>query len=172
MGWTSFLFAYLVGGVTFLPLAIVALLAHAYFTFPYREDVSRESSPATDDLIQAGDDVAALKAVQRGEIKSKSTHHDQDVAAGYFAVCREYTPMGINAKPIERTTPVGSATVASPSPSVYQTMYRSLFERKPSPSPLENHSAHNQRLRKAGNVFYVVLRCDEPPGQDPVCVAY
>lgn len=161
MGWTSFLFAYLVGGVTFLPLAVAVLLAHAYFTLPYREDVSGEPSPAADDVVQPGDDVAALKAIQKSETKAKPTHHDQDVAAGYFAVCREYTPMGINAKPIERTTPVGSATVASPSPSVYQTMYRSLFERKSTPSPLENHSVGNQRVRKAGNVFYVVLRCGE-----------
>ncbi|KAK1826497.1 testis-expressed sequence 2 protein [Podospora conica] len=158
MGWTTFLFAYLVGGVTLLPLAVAVLLAHAYFTLPYRDDVGREPSSTADDLIQPGDDVGALKAVQKSETKHRPTHHDQDVAAGYFAVCREYTPMGINAKPIERTTPVGSATVASPSPSVYQTMYRSLFERKPTPNPLENHSVGNQRVRKAGNVFYVVLR--------------
>ena len=91
-----------------------------------------------------------------------------DPASGYFAVCREYTPMGINAKPIERSTPVGSATVAAPSPSVYQTMYRSIFERKgPAAGAAgsagggvgagENNSM-SQRPKNAGNVFYVVLR--------------
>ena len=86
---------------------------------------------------------------------------ETDVAAGYFAVCREYTPMGINAKPIERSTPVGSATVAAPSPSVYQTMYRSIFDRKPSPGPLDNKNGASQRPKKAGNVFFVVLRYDD-----------
>ena len=65
--------------------------------------------------------------------------------------------MGINAKPIERSTPLGSTTVAPPSPSVYQTMYRSIFDRKPVAGPLDNNGL-SQRPKKAGNVFYVVLR--------------
>lgn len=156
MGWTSFLLAYLLGGITFLPFVVVAVLAHAYYFLPRRDDGGAESAFAADGLVQPGDDLDALKAAK--ETAKASSHHEQDVAAGYFAVCREYTPMGINAKPIERTTPVGSTTVASPSPSVYQTMYRSIFERKAGPGPLDNHGGASQRPRKAGNVFYVVLR--------------
>lgn len=159
MGWTGCLVAYLLGGITFLPLVVTVIFVHAYFTLPCRPDVGGDAVTAADDLIQPGDDVDALKAVQKDkDAKPKVVHHEADVAAGYFAVCREYTPMGINAKPIERSTPVGSATVASPSPSVYQTMYRSFFDRKSTPGPLDNHSAANLRPRKAGNVFYVVLR--------------
>ena len=86
--------------------------------------------------------------------------------------------MGINAKPIERATPIGSAAVASPSPSVYQTMYRSIFDWATrgaaragtlagsigSGGPLSSESGAasgggaSQRPKKAGNVFYVVLR--------------
>ncbi|KAK3396127.1 hypothetical protein B0T20DRAFT_416728 [Sordaria brevicollis] len=159
MGWTVFLLIYLFGGLTFLPLLVACVLLHAHFTFPYRPDAVQHLDPQADDLVQPGDDLDALKAEQKKDGKSRVTHHDDGVASGYFAVCREYTPMGINAKPIERSTPVGSTTVAAPSPSVYQTMYRSIFDRKSStPSPIDHKNGPSQRPKKAGNVFYVVLR--------------
>ena len=158
MGWTVFLLAYVLGGITFLPLLVAAVLLHAHLTFPYREDAARQPEQAEDDLVQPGDDIDTLRAAQKDEAKLRANQGETDVAAGYFAVCREYTPMGINAKPIERTTPVGSATVAAPSPSVYQTMYRSIFDRKPGPGPLDNKNGASQRPKKAGNVFFVVLR--------------
>ncbi|KAF6840656.1 PH domain-containing protein [Colletotrichum plurivorum] len=165
-GWTGFLFAYLLGGLTFIPLAIVVVLAHAHFTLPYRQDADTSIDDDAGDLgsiVQPGDDVTALEAAKAGDKDDtagakRSTAQENDVAAGYFAVCREYTPMGINAKPIERATPTGSATVAAPSQSVYQTMYRSIFERKPTPGPLDNRNGLSQRPKNAGNVFYVVLR--------------
>ncbi|KAK3336999.1 hypothetical protein B0T19DRAFT_57858 [Cercophora scortea] len=158
MGWTFFLLTYLLGGITFLPLIVVAILVHAHLTFPTIQDAEPRQISADDDLVQPGDELDALKAAQKDDARPRTSHHDSDVAAGYFAVCREYTPMGINAKPIERSTPVGSATVAAPSPSVYQTMYRSIFDRKTGPGPLDNKNGAHQRPKKAGNVFYVVLR--------------
>ncbi|SPQ19741.1 2210538d-24ce-4480-9233-a115c7cf385e [Thermothielavioides terrestris] len=160
MGWTVFLLTYLFGGITFLPLLVIVILAHAYFTLPYRKDAdaSDASTSADGDLIQPGDDLEPLKAAQKDGARARGVRHEPDVAAGYFAVCREYTPMGINAKPIERSTPVGSATVAAPSPSVYQTMYRSIFDRKQAAGPLDNKNGGSQRPKRAGNVFYVVLR--------------
>ncbi|KAK3996931.1 hypothetical protein QBC44DRAFT_124247 [Cladorrhinum sp. PSN332] len=156
MGWTAFFLVYLFGGITFLPLIVALVFAHAYLTLRVRADINGQA----DDLIQPGDNLDALKAAQndKDENKPRPVHHDSEVAAGYFAVCREYTPMGINAKPIERSTPVGSATVAAPSPSVYQTMYRSIFDRKSVSGPLDNRNSVSQRPKKAGNVFYVVLR--------------
>ena len=163
MGWSAFLLAYFLGGITFVPLVLAVAFAHAYFTSPYRKDADvSQTSTSDDDLVQPGDDLEPLKAAQtegNEGTKPRPVHHETDVAAGYFAVCREYTPMGINAKPIERSTPVGSATVTAPSPSVYQTMYRSLFDRKQAPGPLDNQNGTSQRPKKAGNVFYVVLRC-------------
>lgn len=162
-GWSAFLLTYLFGGVTFLPLVILLVLAHAHFTLPHRDDAHHTSKDTEDDdLVQPNDDLAPLKAVQKDLKEQKkpriSNHHEIETAAGYFAVCREYKPMGINAKPIERSTPVGSTTVAAPSQSVYQTMYRSIFDRKQVPGPLDNGKNISQRPKKAGNVFYVVLR--------------
>lgn len=148
---------YLFGGVTFIPF----VLAVAWFSLPWVHDaVDEEPQPAGDDIVQPGDDIKGLseaRKAEKGETKAKYAD-TTDVAAGYFAVCREYTPMGINAKPIERATPVGSATVAAPSQSVYQAMYRSIFDRKQGANPLEGNSGVSIRPKRAGNVFYVVLR--------------
>ncbi|KAH6651787.1 hypothetical protein BKA67DRAFT_520658 [Truncatella angustata] len=154
--WAAFLLAYLLGGVTFIPLA----LAIAWFTLPQIETAVSETPRSGDDIVQPGDDTKDLdqaRKEEKGESKQKYAK-TTDVAAGYFAVCREYTPMGINAKPIERATPVGSATVAAPSRSVYQTMYQSIFDRKQTAGPLEGNGGANVRPKRAGNVFYVVLR--------------
>ncbi|KAI1379181.1 hypothetical protein F4677DRAFT_361025 [Hypoxylon crocopeplum] len=158
MSWTGFLLTYLFGGVTFIPLVIVAVLLHAHYTFPVRNDNTGEvDDNDADSIVQPSDDTTALKEAQKEELKQRLLA-ESDTAAGYFAVCREYTPMGINAKPIERSTPVGSTTVAAPSQSVYQSMYRSIFDRKQTPSPLDETKGLSQRPKKAGNVFYVVLR--------------
>ncbi|KAI0118166.1 hypothetical protein GGR51DRAFT_205317 [Nemania sp. FL0031] len=155
--WTAFLLTYLLGGVTFIPLVVIAILLHAHLTFPVHDDASPERTSDVDSIVQPGDDTSDLESAQKEESRQKLLA-DSDVAAGYFAVCREYTPMGINAKPIERSTPVGSTTVAAPSPSVYQTMYRSIFDRKQAPNPLDDNKSLSQRPKRAGNVFYVVLR--------------
>ncbi|KAI8962637.1 hypothetical protein F5Y11DRAFT_182993 [Daldinia sp. FL1419] len=155
MSWTGFLLTYLFGGVTFIPLAIAVVLLHAHFVFPIRDEDTKDDE--SDNIVQPGDDTTALREAQKEESKLRLLA-ESDTAAGYFAVCREYTPMGINAKPIERSTPVGSTTVAPPSQSVYQSMYRSIFDRKQTPGPLDDNKGVSLRPKKAGNVFYVVLR--------------
>ncbi|KAI2639301.1 hypothetical protein GGS21DRAFT_506949 [Xylaria nigripes] len=155
--WTVFLLTYLLGGVTFVPLVVVVVLLHAYFTLPVYNGTKSAGASLAESIVQPGDDTTDLEALQKEESRQKLLA-DSDVAAGYFAVCREYTPMGINAKPIERSTPVGSTTVAAPSQSVYQSMYRSIFDRKQVPGPLDDNRNVSQRPKRAGNVFYVVLR--------------
>ncbi|KAI1472566.1 uncharacterized protein F4812DRAFT_17435 [Daldinia caldariorum] len=158
MSWTGFLLTYLFGGVTFIPLVIAAVLLHAHLTFPTRdENTEEDDGNDPNSIVQPGDDTTALREAQKEEPKQRLLA-ESDTAAGYFAVCREYTPMGINAKPIERSTPVGSTTVAAPSQSVYQSMYRSIFDRKQTHNPLDDNKGVSQRPKKAGNVFYVVLR--------------
>ncbi|KAH8661862.1 hypothetical protein BX600DRAFT_437299 [Xylariales sp. PMI_506] len=160
--WAAFLLIYLFGGVTFVPLIIVTI----YFTAPIRIDLDKDQQGVVDDIIQPGDDTTELEPVHKGDKgePARSRYTDvSDVAAGYFAVCREYTPMGINAKPIERSTPLGPAAVAAPSRSVYQAMYQTIFDRKQGPNPLEKNNGAssgtaNVRPKRAGNVFYVVLR--------------
>ena len=152
--------AYLLGGLTFLPLVVFAGFAYIYLSLPSRPDTELVQEKPEDSVVQPGDDVTALNEAQkevRDEAKPRPAD-SSDVSSGYFAVCREYTPMGINAKPIERATPVGSATVAAPSQSVYQAMYKSIFDRKHAPGPLESKNNMSQRPKNAGNVFYVVLR--------------
>ena len=131
------------------------LLLHAYLTFPKRPP---NFSSTSDDLRDPRDDGHNIKSdigisklaqqFQRG--------HEADVAAGYFAVCREYVPGGINGKPPERTTPAG-AVVATESPSVYQSMYRSIFDKKQAPT-IDPSKGNGKIVRKAQNVFFVVLR--------------
>ncbi|KAI0476204.1 hypothetical protein GGR56DRAFT_641654 [Xylariaceae sp. FL0804] len=154
---TTFLLTYLLGGVTFIPLVVAVILLHAHLTFPVRNDADPTRDGDANSIVQPGDDTSSLTEARKEESRQKLIA-ESDVAAGYFAVCREYTPMGINAKPIERTTPVGSTTVAAPSQSVYQSMYRSIFDRKQTSGPLDDSRNVSQRPKKAGNVFYVVLR--------------
>jgi len=157
-GLLRLLAAYILGGITFLPLVIVGILIHGYFAFPIHEDTAYGNDESAA-IIQPGDDTDAIKRAQTslGEKFQLRNNHETEVAAGYFAVTREYTPGGINAAPPERTTPIGSTTVSAPSQSVYQSMYKSIFERKPQASPLDNKGVGKPQ-RKGGNVFYVVLR--------------
>ncbi|KAH8586241.1 hypothetical protein B0O99DRAFT_529072 [Bisporella sp. PMI_857] len=134
-GLARFLFVYFLGGLTFLPLVIVGIFLHAYFAFPTRATTTnREDGDAA--ITLPGDDKEAAKQAQKtlGEKFQLQNNHEADVAAGYFAVTREYTPGGINAAPPERTTPIGSTTVSAPSQSA------------------------GKAPRRGGNIFYVVLR--------------
>jgi hypothetical protein len=157
-GLVGFLFVYILGGLTFVPLLIISILLHAYLAFPVREDTAYRENEA-DSIVRPGDDVDAIKRAQKilAEKFQPQKNNEADVAAGYFAVCREYVPGGVNGKPPERNTPLGSTVVSTPSQSVYQSMYKSIFDRKPSTSPLDNKGVGKQQ-KKGGNVFYVVLR--------------
>lgn len=158
-GIAYFLFIYVLGGLTLIPLLLLAVLAHAYFTFPVRPVTT--DAPGKDDLLHPGDRADTVKSASK-DLEEKfhpRGSHESDVAAGYFAVCREYVPGGINGKPPERTTPTGSTVVTSPSPSVYQSMYRSIFDRKKDTGPFD-HKGAPKPPNKGGNVFYVVIRYD------------
>lgn len=154
----TIVFVYILGGLTLIPVLVIAVLAHAYLTFPIRDDTAYREIEI-DPIVQPGDDVDAIKRAQKtlGEKFQPRSGHEADVAAAYFSVSREYTPNGINGKPPERSTPVGSTTVSAASPSVYQSIYRGIFDRKPSNSPLDNNGVGKPQKR-GGNVFYVVLR--------------
>lgn len=153
-----FLFVYVLGGITFLPLLILLVLAHAYYTLPPAKENDLDS--VSDDPAQLSrpeDDKAALKSATDDLAEKFHRKHDSDVAAGYFAVCREYVPGGVNGKPPERLTPAGEV-VAQESPSVYQTMYRSIFDRSQKPTIEPNKDAAGKNVKRTNNVFYVVLR--------------
>lgn len=152
----SFLVIYALGGITFFPLILSLILLYAYLTLP---DAPKPGVPtAHDEVRRSGDDEYSLKSGTGTDQLAEKFHrtHESDVAAGYFAVCREYVPGGVNGKPPERTTPAGEV-VATESPSVYQAMYRSLFDRKQTPS-IEPAKSNGKNTKRARNVFYIVLR--------------
>ncbi|THY21822.1 hypothetical protein D6D01_06370 [Aureobasidium pullulans] len=153
MTFKSLLLAYVAGGLTFIPLLALLLGAFAYVAFT--KPVTPVSTATT-----ASDVDAAYTAKTIDEIgeKSKEQQNELDTAAAYFAVCREYVPGGINGKPPERSTPAGEVLIAE-SPSVYQSMYRSIFERGKTQIPtIEGDKRDGKAVKKARNVFYVVLR--------------
>ncbi|KAJ5772131.1 hypothetical protein N7520_002660 [Penicillium odoratum] len=152
----SFLIVYVLGGLTFVPLVLSLVLLFAYLAFPDAPSSQQISTQASDAIRQSADDDYSLKSGTDQLAEEFHRTHDSDVAAGYFAVCREYVPGGVNGKPPERTTPAGEV-VAAESPSVYQAMYRSLFDRKQAPS-IEPAKSNGKNTKRARNVFYIVLR--------------
>ncbi|KAL8722243.1 MAG: hypothetical protein Q9225_001230 [Loekoesia sp. 1 TL-2023] len=149
---------YVLGGLTFLPLLLGLVLVHAYLTFPTVPEPANKLQDDNDSLADAKDDGQSIRSAAAvanlGEKFQRG--HEPDVAAGYFAVCREYVPGGVNGKPPERTTPAG-AVVQTESPSVYQSMYRSIFDRKQGPT-LDAGKGNFKATKRARNVFFVVLR--------------
>lgn len=141
----TFLAIYVFGGLTFIPL----LLVFAFFTFT--RPAPKSFNPAQGSLQETND----YGDVDIG-VTQDSDHagREPDVAAGYFAVCREYVPGGLNGKPPERKTPAGE-TIATESPNVYQMIYNRIFDQNKTQGPtLEAGKA----IKKARNVFFVVLR--------------
>lgn len=158
MGFINSVFIYLLGGVTFLPILLCLILLHAYISFPKYPTIPLSTHSSPDPIRDSGDDGINLKSEKAiaGLSDKFQRSYEPDVAAGYFAVCREYVPGGINGKPPERTTPAG-ATIAMESPSVYQSMYRSIFDRKQTPS-LDPSKGNGRAMKRARNIFFVVLR--------------
>ncbi|CAK7563917.1 MAG: hypothetical protein SEPTF4163_001799 [Sporothrix epigloea] len=124
-----------------------------------------------DGLVLPGDNIKALKSVRRehardhdsgsgGTRKHKYRQEPADdfATAGYFAVHRKYVAMGGNLRPMERGSSVGSAEVAPPSPSVYQTFFRSMLNKRSDSETVEVSNAASPRPKNAHNMFYVVLR--------------
>lgn len=159
----SFLFVYLLGGLTFIPLVLSLVFLFIYLALPYTPSSPQQlpkqqkcDQQARDPLRRPTSDQDSLKSGTDALAEEFHRTHESDVAAGYFAVCREYVPGGVNGKPPERTTPAGEV-IAAESPSVYQTMYRSLFDRKQTPS-IEPAKVNGKSGKRARNVFYIVLR--------------
>ncbi|KAF3482315.1 putative PH domain-containing protein [Arthroderma uncinatum] len=154
--FSAFLLVYVLGGLTFIPLVLSLLVLHAYLTLPGPLDRDKAEAVDVGGLERKGDDEHSLNS-RTAELAEKFQRpREADVAAGYFAVCREYVPGGVNGKPPERTTPAGEV-IATESPSVYQSVYRSIFDRKQVPT-LDANKGNGRNVRKARNVFYVILR--------------
>jgi hypothetical protein len=157
MSFLSFLFIYTLGGLTFIPFVVALIFAHAYLTLPIvPPGASLASSRFKSSSSSSGDDDSRKSSTDALEEKFKRTH-ESDVAAGYFVICTNYTPAGINGRPPERTTPAGEV-VAAESSGYYSAVYRTIFERKGASSLEPAKTKDGKIVKRALNVFYVVLR--------------
>lgn len=141
-----------------MPLVVVLIVAFAYYTLPEVEPeqvIEKQRSLSSSE--PSPDDESNPKS-EPDELDEKfSRTHESDVAAGYFVVLREYVPGGVNGKPPERGNTSTNETLAAESPSVYQSVYRSLFDRKSAPS-IEPSKDQKKQTKKTNNIFYVVIR--------------
>lgn len=151
-----FLFTYVLGGLTFFPFLISVILLYTYLILPHRPPRIRSALLLPETIRDVNDDDKSLKSGTTALAEKFQRGHEPDVAEGYFAVCREYVPGGQNGKPPERTTPAGEV-VAEESPSVYQSMYRSIFDRRQAPT-LDPGKTNGKTTKRAANIFYITLR--------------
>ena len=171
MSFSTLLYIYLLGGFTFVPLVLAVVLIPAWLSLPKVEDGggSKAKDGAKKDQV---DDKTRENLLAEHEEKYDGA------ASGTFAVLRSYdfqaANTALNARSSSNTGQGGvgasDGTVESGnnSESVYQSMYRSVFDRSktatPSASVLQNDDASssmNGRVRKRvtpANVFYIVLR--------------
>lgn len=167
MSLTSLLSAYLLGGVTFLPLLLIAIVATIWFTSPQVRD--QDKGQARDDTPGEKVDAKSKEAVQEDDFSPDGAAH------ATFAVLRSYNFQtalsALGSKPSSASNGVADGTAegtAQESMSVYQTMYRSVFDRSKTAlnkNPLaeedETPSGAQARIRAAAsarNVFHIVLR--------------
>ncbi|KAK8176292.1 putative integral membrane protein conserved region-domain-containing protein, partial [Phyllosticta citribraziliensis] len=149
---TTYLLVYLIGGLTFLPLCLVIVLSYVVFT-SQKTETDRDIVLPKRRSARITTDEEDPRKVYRDESQLPEPHF----AAGYFAVCREYTPGVMNGKPLERTTSTRPNS-GPESLSVYQSMYRSIVNRNKSQASSMGTNTTTSRARANSNFFYVVLR--------------
>lgn len=166
MTFKSLLSAYLLGGVTFLPLLLIAVVATAWYTFPQVPDQDR----ALKRDGKEGDEVDSKSK----DVGQEDSFSSEGAANATFAVLRSYNFQtalsALGAKPNAAPNGADAAGegVAQESMSVYQSMYRSVFDRSKTAlnrNPLaeddDTSSGAQARLRVAAsarNIFHIVLR--------------
>ena len=149
------LLTYLIGGFTLLPTLIIAFCIYSYYVLPHSPI---ENDQLKNYLGQKSDGKKGYELItdQNAEVKCPSQGYDP--VAAYFTVCREYFPGGVNHRSSERTTIAGSTT-SNESLNVYQSMYRSIFDRNKSQVPIIDGSpAAGKPNKKVRNVFLIILR--------------
>ena len=78
-----------------MPLILAVIFLHAFLTLPTSPD-STSNTSGPNGVKRAGDDGVNLKSGADVLAEQFTRKHESDVAAGYFAVCREYVPAGVN----------------------------------------------------------------------------
>ncbi|KAK6434733.1 hypothetical protein LTR95_009084 [Oleoguttula sp. CCFEE 5521] len=127
MSLSTILYAYLIGGLTFLPLLVLAVVLPAWLTLPQTQE---DAASTSRDERKTAKDKHDAEAQREDELSSYDS-----AASGNFAVLRSYNFQSalaaLNAK--SNTGPNGSEgsgeNGSQESMSVYQSMYKSVFER-------------------------------------------
>jgi hypothetical protein len=166
MSLTTLLYAYLLGGVTFLPLLLIAVVATAWFTSPKVHDQG---------AVGTKDDGANKDTVVDSKGAAQEDTSPDGAANATFAVLRSYnlqTALStLNTKPNSASNGAGEGVgegAGQESMSVYQSMYRSVFDRSKTPlqrKPLAEDDespagvqARAKAAAPASNIFHIVLR--------------
>ena len=127
MTFKSLLSAYLLGGVTFLPLLLIAVVATAWYTFPQVPDQDR----ALKRDGKEGDEVDSKSK----DVGQEDSFSSEGAANATFAVLRSYnfqtalSALGTKPNATYNGAEAAGEGVAQESMSVYQSMYRSVFDR-------------------------------------------
>lgn len=171
--------AYIVGGFTFIPLVVIVTLLLAWYLAPKHETNTTHTKPAAVSLGVAGEAKSQELGHKTGQQLSGAA-----AASGTFAVLRRYDFQAATAalsarnnagsNGIANATPAdgsigNDASTSSSSESVYQVMYRSVFDRNKNNNNtrtlLADSTADQNPSVKPGkskgppaNVFYIVLR--------------
>ena len=151
----TLLLIYIIGGVTLLPILIITFCVYSYYTLPRSQIEKGKLKNNVGHGVNGGKDCDTITD-QNDDIKCPS--HDNNPAAAYFTVCREFFPGGVNFGNSERAT-IAGATISNESLNVYQSMYRSIFDRNKSQVPIiEGNTAAVKPSKKVRNVFLIVMR--------------
>ncbi|CAK1359164.1 unnamed protein product [Cercospora beticola] len=168
----ALLYAYVIGGLTFIPLLVAAILIPAWYLLP-RAEQGKSSGQQDEDYGEERDSKTHRKGPHARSFSGDAA------ASGTFAVLRRYdfqaALTALNGR-TNSTTSIGGNTISdglvSPegatnasSESVYQSMYRSVFtgSKNNGSTPSVLHDANGQEVtagRKPvpANLLYIVLR--------------
>lgn len=154
----GFLLVYFLGGLTFIPLLFTLIVLHAYLTLPSpgQSTCDGDGERTTGTLERPGDDQQSFITDAHILEEKFQRSYESDVAAGYFTVCREYTPSWFYGKSLGRPLTAGESTAVE-SASVYQAMYSTLFNRNQS-STLKREKTTGKTEKRVNNLFFIVLR--------------
>lgn len=179
MTFANLVCAYLAGGLTFVPLLLLAVLLPAWLLLPkVDQDGKRGGRDEADGKSSDGDGDAGGKSPSI-PVDDKFRGPDGSASAeATFAVLRSYNfPTALAAMEARSRsaagagsgTPSADGTEAAGSESVYQSMYRSVFDRSSKNTPAtakplldgEDGDAAGAKLSKAAaskHCYYIVLR--------------
>lgn len=170
MTFRAYLFTYLLGGLTFIPLLIAAILLPAWYLQPRVTNIGQAKA-----VHDSEADAHSAAKEQDEKSKSRETTHDA-AASGTFAVLRKYdfpaAIAAISARNSAGSNQTSDGGVAgdhgsnTTGESVYQSMYRSVFvgnkNNNSTSSLLQNEDTQdgpaNRKRATPANVLYIVLR--------------